>query len=85
MNSFAVLNRAQPRRLAPHRRNGALANRTRLFVGALMSRPDIHLRTVATMNGQKPVIFMEEAGVPHDLTYIDLSKPAQKAPGNVKR
>ena len=50
-----------------------------------MSRPDIHLRTVATMNGQKPVIFMEEAGVPHDLTYIDHSKQAQKAPGNVKR
>ncbi len=39
-----------------------------------MSRPDIHLYTAATMNGYKPVIFLEEAGVPYDLTYVDLGK-----------
>ena len=27
-----------------------------------MSQPDIHLYTAATMNGYKPVIFLEEAG-----------------------
>ncbi|MEL6197836.1 MAG: glutathione S-transferase, partial [Pseudomonadota bacterium] len=26
-----------------------------------MSQPDIHLYTAATMNGYKPVIFLEEA------------------------
>lgn len=45
-----------------------------------MSRPDIHLYTAATMNGYKPVIFLEEAGVPYDLTFIDFSKQEQKAP-----
>ena len=28
-----------------------------------MSQPDIHLYTAATMNGYKPVIFLEEADV----------------------
>lgn len=45
-----------------------------------MSKPDIHLYTAATMNGYKPVIFLEEAGVPYELTYIDFSKQEQKAP-----
>ncbi|WP_170588896.1 glutathione S-transferase family protein [Ruegeria arenilitoris] len=45
-----------------------------------MSRPDIHLYTAATMNGYKPVIFLEEAGVPYDLTTIDFSKQEQKTP-----
>ncbi len=45
-----------------------------------MSQPDIHLYTAATMNGYKPVIFLEEAGVPYDLTFIDFSKREQKAP-----
>lgn len=48
-----------------------------------MPRPDIHLYTAATMNGYKPVIFLEEAGVPYDLTFIDFSKKAQKAPDYV--
>ena len=45
-----------------------------------MSQPDIHLYTAATMNGYKPVIFLEEAGVPYDLTFIDFAKSEQKAP-----
>ncbi len=45
-----------------------------------MSQPDIHLYTAATMNGYKPVIFLEEAEVPYDLTFIDFSKREQKAP-----
>ena len=39
-----------------------------------MSQPDIHLYTAATMNGYKPVIFLEEASVPYDLTFIDFAK-----------
>ncbi len=49
-----------------------------------MSQPDIHLYTAATMNGYKPVIFLEEAGVPYDLTYIDFAKSEQKASDYVK-
>ncbi|SNT26569.1 glutathione S-transferase family protein [Tropicimonas sediminicola] len=49
-----------------------------------MPRPDIHLYTAATMNGYKPVIFLEEAGVPYDLTFIDFSKQEQKAPEYLK-
>lgn len=46
-----------------------------------MSKPkDIHLYTAATMNGWKPVIFLEEAGVEYDLTHIDFAKQEQKAP-----
>lgn len=45
-----------------------------------MTRPDIHLFTAATMNGYKPVIFLEEAGVPYDLTVIDFAKQDQKTP-----
>ncbi len=48
-----------------------------------MSQPDIHLYTAATMNGYKPVIFLEEAGVPYDLTFIDFAKQEQKAPDYV--
>lgn len=43
-------------------------------------QPDIHLYTAATMNGYKPVLFLEEAAVPYDLTVIDFSQNAQKAP-----
>lgn len=46
--------------------------------------PDIHLYTASTMNGWKPVIFLEEAGVEYDLTHIDFSKKEQKAPWYVK-
>lgn len=45
-----------------------------------MTQPAIHLYTAATMNGYKPVIFLEEAGVPYDLTAIDFSKQEQKTP-----
>ncbi len=45
-----------------------------------MTSPDIHLYTAATMNGYKPVIFLEEAGVPYELTFIDFAKKEQKAP-----
>ena len=31
------------------------------------------------MNGYKPVIFLEEAAVPYDLTFIDFAKQEQKA------
>ena len=34
-----------------------------------MSTSDIHLYTASTMNGWKPVIFLEEAEVKYDLTY----------------
>jgi len=30
------------------------------------------------MNGYKPVIFLEEAGVPYDLTSIDFANRDQK-------
>lgn len=49
-----------------------------------MSRPEIQLYTAATMNGYKPVIFLEEAGVPYDLTVIDFSSREQKAPEYLK-
>ncbi|NRA30327.1 MAG: glutathione S-transferase N-terminal domain-containing protein [Parvularculaceae bacterium] len=49
-----------------------------------MTQPDIHLYTAATMNGYKPVIFLEEAGVPYDLTFVDFSKQEQKAPDYLK-
>ena len=45
---------------------------------------DIHLYTAATMNGYKPVIFLEEAGVPYDLTFVDFAKQEQKAPEYLK-
>lgn len=49
-----------------------------------MLQPDIHLYTAATMNGYKPVIFLEEAGAPYDLTFIDFSKKEQHAPDYLK-
>ena len=44
-----------------------------------MSQPDIHLYTAATMNGYKPVVFLEEAGVPYELTFIDFAKRAESS------
>ncbi len=41
--------------------------------------PDIHLYTASTMNGWKPTIFLEEAEVDYDLTFIDFSKSEQKS------
>ena len=49
-----------------------------------MESKEIHLYTASTMNGWKPVIFLEEAGVEYDLTYIDFSKKEQKAPEYLK-
>lgn len=45
---------------------------------------DIHLYTASTMNGWKPVIFLEEAGIDYELTPIDFSKKEQKAPDYIK-
>ncbi len=45
----------------------------------MMARPDIHLYTASTMNGWKPTIFLEEAGVDYELTFIDFAKKEQKA------
>ena len=41
---------------------------------------EIHLYTASTMNGWKPVIFLEEAGVDYDLTHIDFASRQQKSP-----
>ena len=49
-----------------------------------MSIPDIHLYTASTMNGWKPVIFLEEAEVEYELTYIDFGKQEQKSEWYVK-
>ena len=46
-------------------------------------QPDIHLYTASTMNGWKPVIFLEEAEVAYDLTPIDFAKQEQKEPAYV--
>jgi GST-like protein len=45
---------------------------------------DIRLYTAATMNGYKPVIFLEEAEVDYDLIFIDFAKKEQKAPDYVR-
>ncbi|AFY37631.1 Glutathione S-transferase domain protein [[Leptolyngbya] sp. PCC 7376] len=44
-----------------------------------MTTPDIHLYTASTMNGWKPVIFLEEAEIEYELTYIDFGKKEQKS------
>lgn len=44
-----------------------------------MTTPDIHLYTASTMNGWKPVIFLEEAEVDYELTPIDFGKKEQKS------
>ncbi|WP_419913277.1 glutathione S-transferase family protein [Hoeflea sp.] len=49
-----------------------------------MNEPDIHLYTAATMNGYKPVIFLEEAGIAYDLTFVNFAKKEQKDPAYVK-
>ena len=43
-----------------------------------MTKPEIHLYTASTMNGWKPLIFLEEAGIDFSLTHIDFSKNEQK-------
>lgn len=49
-----------------------------------MTQPDLHLFTASTMNGWKPVIFLEEAGLDYELTTIDFAKKEQKAPDYLK-
>ncbi len=49
-----------------------------------MSQPDIHLFTASTMNGWKPTIFLEEAGIDYELTVIDFAKTEQKSDWYVK-
>lgn len=44
-----------------------------------MTAPAIHLYTATTMNGWKPLIFLEEAEVEYELTYIDFGKKEQKS------
>ena len=46
---------------------------------SMSDRPDIHLYTASTMNGWKPVIFLEEAGVDYELTHIRFSEKEQKS------
>ena len=45
----------------------------------MTKQPDIHLYTASTMNGWKPVIFLEEAEVEYEMTHIDFSKKEQKS------
>ena len=45
----------------------------------MSTTPEIHLYTASTMNGWKPTIFLEEAGVDYDLTFIDFAKKEQKS------
>ena len=45
----------------------------------MATQPDIHLYTASTMNGWKPVIFLEEAAVEYELTPIDFGKKEQKS------
>lgn len=40
----------------------------------------IELHTWTTPNGEKPVIFLEEAGIDYDLRLVDISTGAQKMP-----
>ncbi|NET39201.1 MAG: glutathione S-transferase [Cyanothece sp. SIO1E1] len=49
-----------------------------------MAPPDIHLYTASTMNGWKPLIFLEEAEIEYKLTYIDFGKKEQKSEWYVK-
>ncbi|MDM7985503.1 MAG: glutathione S-transferase N-terminal domain-containing protein [Maricaulis sp.] len=49
-----------------------------------MTQPDLHLFTASTMNGWKPVIFLEEAGLDYELTAIDFARKEQKAPDYLK-
>ncbi len=46
-----------------------------------MSQPDIVLYTASTMNGWKPVIFLEEARVDYELAPIDFSQEGAKGAG----
>lgn len=44
----------------------------------MTERPDIHLFTASTMNGWKITMYLEEAGVPYEVTPIDFGRKDQK-------
>ncbi|MGD1702460.1 glutathione S-transferase family protein [Dapis sp. BLCC M229] len=50
----------------------------------MATQPNIHLYTASTMNGWKPLIFLEEAEVEYELTAIDFSKKEQKSEWYIK-
>ncbi|NEO39264.1 MAG: glutathione S-transferase family protein [Moorea sp. SIOASIH] len=45
----------------------------------MTKQAEIHLYTASTMNGWKPLIFLHEAEVDYEMTYIDFSKKEQKS------
>lgn len=45
----------------------------------MSERPPLHLYTASTMNGWKPLLFLEEAGLDYELTHIDFGAREQKA------
>lgn len=49
-----------------------------------MSQPDIVLYTASTMNGWKPVIFLEEAEIEYELVAIDFARKEQKSDAYLK-
>ncbi len=50
----------------------------------MAKQPDIHLYTASTMNGWKPLIFLEEAEVEYEMTHINFSEKEQKSDWYVK-
>ena len=48
------------------------------------TKPEIVLYTASTMNGWKPVIFLEEAQISYELIHVDFSKNEQKSPQYVQ-
>ena len=50
----------------------------------MSAQPDIHLYTASTMNGWKPVIFLEEAGVEYDLTHLRNGVTRTLSSGNLE-
>lgn len=50
----------------------------------MTDKPDIHLFTASTMNGWKVTMYLEEAGIPYDVTPIDFGKAEQKQDWFVK-
>ena len=48
------------------------------------TKSEIVLYTASTMNGWKPVIFLEEAQISYELIHVDFSKNEQKSPQYVQ-
>ncbi|MEM1417264.1 MAG: glutathione S-transferase family protein [Myxococcota bacterium] len=49
----------------------------------MSERADLLLYTASTMNGWKPLIFLEEVGTPYELIHVSFAKNEQKAPAYV--